>query len=162
MMNVNMRATFACSQACLPHLQKAQNPHILTLSPPLNIHSKWFKKHVAYTISKYGMSMCTLGMAEEFKSHGIAVNSLWPRSTIATAAIKNNFPAEIYQASRKPEIVADAADYIIKSDSKQNTGNFYIDEVVLRNNGVTNVKHYALNAEAPLFNDFFIEKQDYE
>lgn len=162
MMSVNVRATFACSQACLPHLQKAQNPHILTMSPPLNMHSKWFKNHVAYTMSKYGMSMCTLGMAEEFRSMGIAVNSLWPRSTIATAAIKYNFPPEIYAASRKPSIVAEAAAIIIKKQSDQHSGNFYIDEVVLRDAGVTDVSHFAVTPKAPLFNDFFIEKQDYE
>ena len=97
---VNMRATYLCSKLCIPHLKQAQNPHILTLSPPLNMNPKWFKKHVAYTMSKYGMRMCTLGMAEEFKKEGIAVNSLWPKTLIATAAISVNFSKLIYHAAR--------------------------------------------------------------
>ncbi|MSQ74073.1 MAG: NAD(P)-dependent oxidoreductase, partial [Betaproteobacteria bacterium] len=118
MFGVNMRGTFACSQACLPQLMQAANPHILNLSPPLSMDAKWFKQHTAYTMSKYGMSMCTLGMAAEFARHGVAVNSLWPRTTIATAAIELNFPEEVLRASRKPAIVADAAYAIFNRASR--------------------------------------------
>src|SRR5450830_1475709 len=135
MFGVNVRGTFACSQACIPHLMKAGNPHILNLSPPLSIDAKWFKNHTAYTMSKYGMSMCTLGMSAELVEHGIAVNSLWPRTTIATAAIEVNFPAAILSASRKPAIMADAAYAIFNRDSRLHTGNFYVDEAVLREEG---------------------------
>ncbi len=157
MMAVNCRATFFCSQAAIPYLSKSPNPHILTLSPPLMMAPKWFKDHLAYTMSKYAMSMCTLGMAEEFKSLGIAVNSLWPRTTIATAAIEVNFPKEIYEASRKPEIVADAAFIIINKNSRTHTGQFYIDEAVLRAEGVVDFEPYALNPGAPLFTDLFLD-----
>jgi len=154
--SVNVRGTFACSQACIPHLEKSANPHILNLSPPLNMEAKWFKDYLAYTISKYGMSMCTLGMSEEFKTAGIAVNSLWPKTTIATAAIAINFPKEILRASRKPSIVADAAHVILTSDSRLTTGNFFIDETVLRAHGVTDFDQYALDPKMPLFADLFL------
>lgn len=154
---VNVRGTFLCSQACIPHLKMAANPHILNLSPPLNMHPKWFKDNLAYTMSKYGMSMCTLGMAEELKSMGIAVNSLWPKTTIATAAIANNFPEPILQASRKPSIVADAAYEIITSNSKEMTGNFFIDEDLLRQCGVSDFEKYALNPNVQLMRDFFLD-----
>jgi citronellol/citronellal dehydrogenase len=157
MLTVNVRATFLCAQAALPYLIKSPNPHILNLSPPLNMDPKWFKNHVAYTISKYGISMCTLGMAEEFKSYKIAVNSLWPRTTIATSAIEVYFPREILNASRKPEIVADAAYVILNKNSTEHTGHFYIDEQVLRAEGVSNFDEYALYPKAPLFSDLFIE-----
>lgn len=157
MFGVNVRATFACSQACISSLKKSDNPHILNLSPPLNMNSKWFKPHVAYTMSKYGMSMCTLGMSEELKEYGIAVNSLWPKTTIATAAISFNFPEAIYKASRKPEIMADAAYCILTSDSRKNTGQFFIDETVLRNHGVDNFDSYAITPGTPLFSDLFLE-----
>lgn len=155
--SVNVRATFLCSQACIPYLKNAENPHILNLSPPLNMNPKWFKDHLAYTMSKYGMSMCTLGMAEELKSAGIAVNSLWPRTTIATAAIEVHFPKEIMQASRKPEIMADAAHEILTSDSRTTTGNFFIDEDFLRSRGVTDFSKYSLVPNARLFPDFFLD-----
>lgn len=155
--SVNVRATFMCSKLCIPHLMKAENPHILNLSPPLSMKSKWFKKHVAYTMSKYGMSMCTLGMAEEFRSQGIAVNSLWPKTIIATAAISANFPKIVYHASRKPAIVADAAYEILTSNSRQVTGNFFIDEVLLRERGVTNFRQYAMHSFVPLFPDIFVD-----
>lgn len=155
--SVNVRATFMCSKLCIPHLKKAANPHILNLSPPLSMKPKWFKKHVAYTMSKYGMSMCTLGMAEEFKSSNIAVNSLWPKTIIATAAISNNFSKIIYHASRKPSIVSDAAHMILTSDSRKVTGNFFIDEYILRERGVTNFKPYAMHSILPLFPDIFID-----
>ena len=161
MQSVNARGTFACSQACLPHLAKSgsagRNPHILTLSPPLNMKAKWFKDHLAYTMSKYGMSLCTLGMAEEFRTQGIAVNSLWPRTTIATAAIAVNFPEAILKASRKPAIMADAAYAIFNRDSRAATGNFYIDETVLREAGVTDFEPYAITPGATLYTDLFLE-----
>ena len=157
MFGVNVRGTFACSQACLPHLMKAANPHILNLAPPLNMSAKWFKSHTAYTMSKYGMSMCTLGMSAEFAASGIAVNSLWPRTTIATAAIAVNFPAEILNASRTPAIMADAAYVIFNRDSRRHTGNFYVDEAVLREEGVTRFEQYAVTPGARLYTDLFLE-----
>lgn len=155
--SVNVRATFMCSKLCIPHLKKGNNPHILNISPPLSMNPKWFKKHVAYTMSKYGMSMCTLGMAEEFKSSHIAVNSLWPKTLIATAAVSHNFPKILYHASRKPTIMADAAYTILTSDSRQTTGNFFIDERVLRAHGVNDFKPYAMHALMPLYPDIFID-----
>lgn len=158
--DVNIRATFMCSKYCVPHLKNAKNPHILTLSPPLNMQAKWFKNHLAYTISKYGMSMCTLGMAEEFKPFGIAVNSLWPKTIIATAAISVNFPKQLYQATRKPTIVADAAYEILISNSREVTGQFFIDEFLLKEKGVTDFSQYALNPDIPLYPDLYIENID--
>jgi citronellol/citronellal dehydrogenase len=157
MSGVNVRGTFLASQACIPYLRRAANPHILTLSPPLNMAPRWFRGHVAYTMAKYGMSMCTLGMAEEFRADGIAVNSLWPRTTIATAAIEVNFPAAILKASRKAAIMADAAYAILGRDSRRATGNFYIDEAVLREEGVTDFDHYAVNPGTPLYADLFLD-----
>ena len=154
--SVNARGTFLCSQACIPYLKKANNPHILNLSPPLNMNAKWFKDYVAYTMSKYGMSMCTLGMSEEFRSAGIAINSLWPKTTIATAAIEMNFPKEIMQASRKASIMADAAHEIFTTPSKEITGNFFIDEDFLRTRGVSNFDKYAMHPGAELFQDLFL------
>lgn len=156
-MQVNMRATFLCSQAALPLLSRADNAHILNLSPPLNMNPKWFKDHVAYTMSKYGMSMCTLGMAQEFKDKGIAVNSLWPRTTIATAAIANNFPKEIMEASRTPLIMADAAFAILQKPASDTTGHFYIDDEVLSQQGDVDLEQYAVNAKVPLFSDLFLD-----
>jgi len=157
MLAINLRGTFACSQACIPHLKKAANPHILTLSPPLDMRARWFKDHLAYTMAKYGMSMCTLGMAEELRAFGIAVNSLWPRTTIATAAIEVNFPEAILKASRKPAIMADAACAILNRDSRRATGNFYIDEAVLREEGVTQFEQYAVTPGARLYPDLFLD-----
>jgi citronellol/citronellal dehydrogenase len=157
MLAVNLRGTFVCSQACIPHLGKAPNPHILTISPPLNMKPRWFKDHVAYTMAKYGMSMCTLGMAEELRGVGIAVNSLWPRTTIATAAIEVNFPEAILKASRKPAIMADAAYAILNRGSRSATGNFYIDEEVLRAEGVTDFDQYAVTPGAKLYPDPFLD-----
>ena len=157
MMGVNVRATFLCSQACLPWLRKSANAHILTLSPPLNMNPKWFAGHVAYTMSKYGMSMCTLGMAEELRGDGIAVNSLWPRTTIATAAIEVNFPPAILRASRHAAIMADAAHAILTSDARAHTGNFYIDEEVLKRAGVKDFARYAVTPGVPLFQDLFVD-----
>ena len=157
MWNVNMRATFLASQACIPYLRKSANPHILTLSPPLNLDAKWFAPHVAYSISKYGMSLCALGMAREFAADGIAVNCLWPRTTIATAAVEFNFPEAILRASRKPSIVADAAHAILTRASRDCTGNFFVDEQVLRDAGKEDFGQYAVMPGMQLFNDLFLE-----
>jgi citronellol/citronellal dehydrogenase len=157
MWDVNMRATFLTSQACIPHLKNAVNPHVLTLSPPLDMNPKWFSPHVAYTMSKFGMSMCTLGMAHEFAADGIAFNCLWPRTTIATAAIEFNFPEEIMRASRKPSIMADAAAVIFLRDSMTTSGNTYIDEDVLREAGVTDFAQYAVDPSVPPFKDLFLD-----
>jgi citronellol/citronellal dehydrogenase len=157
MFGVNVRGTFLCSQACIPHLRKSSNAHILTLSPPLSMKPKWFAGHVAYTMSKYGMSMCTLGMAEELKKDGIAVNSLWPQTTIATAAVEVHFPPQILRASRHAAIMADAAHAILASGARANTGNFYIDEEVLRAAGVTDFDAYAVTPGVSLFRDLFVE-----
>jgi citronellol/citronellal dehydrogenase len=157
MFGVNVRGTFLCSQACVPFLTRAKNPHILNLAPPLSMKAQWFKDHVAYTMAKYGMSLCTLGMAEEFRAQGIAVNSLWPRTTIATAAIAVNFPEAILKASRKPDIMAEAAYAIFKRDSRNATGNFHIDEAVLREEGVTDFSAYAITPGVELCTDLFLE-----
>ena len=157
MWEVNARATFLAAQACIPYLKKAANPHILTLSPPLNLDPKWFAPHLAYTLSKYAMSLCTLGMAHEFAADGIAVNSLWPRTTIATAAIEVNFSAEILRASRKPAIVADAAYYILTRDSRTCSGNFFVDEDVLRATGREDFSAYAVQPGTPLCKDLFLD-----
>jgi citronellol/citronellal dehydrogenase len=157
MMSVNVRATFLCSQACIPHLKRAANPHILALSPPISMKGKWFRGHVAYTISKYGMSMCTLGMAEELRAAGIAVNSLWPRTTIATAAVEVHFPEAILKASRTAAIMADAAHVILTRDARTHTGQFYIDEDVLRNAGQKDFDRYAVAPGTPLFVDLFVD-----
>lgn len=158
MWDVNMRATFLASRACIPHLKRAANPHILILSPPLNLDPKWFAPHLAYTISKYGMSLCALGLSREFAADGISINCLWPRTTIATAAIEFNFPEAILRASRKPSIMADAAHAIVTRDSRAETGKFYIDEEVLRSAGVTDFDSYAVSPGAPLFGDLFLDK----
>ena len=157
MHHINTRGTFLCSQKCIPHLEKAVNPHILNLSPPLNMEAKWFAPHVAYTMAKFGMSMCVLGMAEELKSKGIAVNALWPRTTIATAAVRNLLGGEkMVQASRKPEILADAAHAILTKPSRECTGNFFVDDDVLRAEGVTDLSDYAVDPKAELMPDFFV------
>ncbi len=157
MMGVNARATFACSQAAIPFLKQADNPHILNLAPPLKMESKWFKDFVAYTYSKFGMSVCTLGMSAELKEDGIAVNSLWPKTTIDTAAVRVHFPPEIIQASRTPAIVADAAYSILTSSSQEVTGNFFIDEDVLRESGITDFTHYSVNPSVEPFCDLYVE-----
>lgn len=157
MWDVNMRATFLTSQACIPHLKNAVNPHVLALSPPLDMQAKWFGPHVAYTMSKFGMSMVMLGMAKEFASEGIAFNALWPRTTIATAAIEFNFPEAILRASRKPAIMADAAHAILMRDSATCSGNFFIDEDVLRESGITDFSSYALDPSVTPFKDLFLD-----
>ena len=157
MHQINTRGTFACSQACIPHLAKADNPHILNLSPPLNMEAKWFAPHVAYTMAKFGMSMCVLGMAEELRSQGIAVNALWPRTVIATAAVQNLLGGDAtVRRSRKPEIMGDAAHWILTRPSRDYTGKFLIDDDVLRSAGVTDLSIYQYEPGADLLPDFFI------
>ncbi|XP_011303095.1 hydroxysteroid dehydrogenase-like protein 2 [Fopius arisanus] len=147
MNQVNVRGTFIVSKACLPHLLKSKNPHILNLSPPLNLNPIWFKDHLAYTISKYGMSLCVLGMAEEFKDKGVAVNALWPRTVIQTAALDMLTNGQGRNYSRKQDIVADAAYAIVTKDSKTLTGQFLVDEDVVKNEGITDLTPYAWNPE---------------
>jgi len=155
MFGVNVRGTFACSQACLPHLLKADNPHILTLSPPLNMQPRWFGPHVAYTMAKYGMSMCVLGMAEEFKGK-VAVNALWPQTVIATAALAMLGGRVQPEQCRTPEILADAARAILTRYSRSCSGNFFIDEEVLAEEGVTDLSGYAVKPGAELQTDLFL------
>jgi citronellol/citronellal dehydrogenase len=158
MMGINLRGTYLCSRACLPHLKRAANPHILTLSPPLNLNPRWFGPHVAYTIAKYGMSMCVLGMAEEFKKDGIAVNALWPRTTIATAALQI-IPGARPETGRTPEIMADAAHAILTRSSREITGRFLIDEEVLRAAGVVDFARYAVAPGERLRVDLFLDER---
>lgn len=158
MHQVNTRGTFLVSQTCLPYLQQAANPHILNLSPPLNMEEKWFAPHVAYTMAKYGMSLCVLGMAGEFRDAGIAVNALWPRTVIATAAVRNLLGGdEIIKRSRKPDIMADAAHIILTKSSRDFTGNFCIDDEVLESAGITDLTSYAIDPSLDLVPDFFVD-----
>ena len=157
MFGVNVRGTFACSQACLPYLKDSANPHILNLSPPLNMDPRWFRDHVAYTMAKYGMSLCVLGMAEEFRPEGIAVNALWPRTVIATAALAMLGGAVRPEQCRKPEILADAAHAILTRDSRDCTGNFFIDDEVLAEEGITDLTRYAVQPGEPLLPDLFLD-----
>ena len=157
MHQVNTRGTFLCSKACLPHLKKADNPHILNLSPPLNLDPKWFKNHVAYTMAKYGMSMCVLGMAEEFRALGIGVNALWPRTAIDTAAVRNLLGGDaMARRSRTTQIISDAAWHILNRPAAECSGNFFIDDEVLREAGVTDFDVYAVDPTAELAPDFFL------
>jgi len=157
MNQINTRGTFLTSKKCLPFLLKAENPHILNLSPPLDMNPKWFANSVAYSIAKFGMSLCVLGMAEEFKEQGVAVNALWPRTAIATAAVKNILGGdETVKVSRTPEIMADAAYVILTKDSKEFTGNFCIDDNLLADNGVKDFSKYAEVPFAQLAPDFFV------
>jgi citronellol/citronellal dehydrogenase len=161
MHQINTRGTFMVSKVCLPHLLKSDNPHILNLSPPLDLNPKWFGPHVAYTMAKYGMSLCVLGMAEEFKEQGVAVNALWPRTAIATAAIKNALGGEaIMNISRSPEIMADAAHVMLTKPSKEFTGNFCIDDTILAENGITDFSVYAEVPFNELAPDFFVPEDD--
>jgi len=158
MQNINTRGTFLQSKLAIPHLKKADNAHILTLSPPLDMRPKWFGPHVAYTIAKYGMSMCMHGLAFELKDEGIAANCLWPKTTIATAAVQNLLGGDqMIAKSRTPQIVADAAAAILTKDSKSFTGQFVIDEDILREEGVTDFKHYAVDSSQSLMPDLFID-----
>lgn len=158
MHQVNARGTFLCCQACIPHLKRGTNPHILNLSPPLNLHPKWFANHVAYTMAKYGMSMCVLGMAAELAPHGVAVNALWPRTGIDTVAIAHVAGEAIRDRCRSPEIMADAAHVILTKPSRAFTGQFCIDEDILRAEGVADFSRYNPEgvADADLLPDFFL------
>ncbi|CAB4563114.1 MAG: SDR family NAD(P)-dependent oxidoreductase [Actinobacteria bacterium] len=161
MFDVNVRGTFLTSQAALPHLRQSakdgRNPHILNLSPPLSMKPIWFKNHVAYTMAKYGMSMCVLGMAEEFKRDGIAVNALWPRTVIDTAALQM-IPGIDALAGRTPQILADAAHIILNRDSKECTGNFFVDDLLLASEGITDLEKYSVTPGTTDFLlDFFLD-----
>lgn len=157
MSGVNARGTFLVTKACLPHLKKAANPHVLMLSPPLDMKAKWFSGHVAYTMAKFGMSMCVLGMAEEFRDDGVAVNALWPRTTIATAAIEFALlGAEGMRHCRKPEIMADAAHAVFTTPSRELTGQFIIDDELLYARGVRDFDVYRVDPTASLAPDFFV------
>ena len=157
MHQVNARGTFACSQACIPHLLKSENPHILNIAPPLNLQARWFAPHGAYTMAKYGMSLCVLGMAGEFREQGLAVNALWPRTIIATAAVMNLLGGEAAaRQGRKPEIMADAAWMILRRPSRQCTGNFFLDEEVLASEGITDFDGYAVTPGGDLIPDLFL------
>jgi len=157
MHGVNARGTFACSHACIPYLKKSSNPHILMNSPPLNMEERWFAPHVAYTMAKFGMSMCVLGMAGELRADGIAVNAIWPRTVIATAAVQNLLGGDsTMQGSRTPEIMADAAHAILTKPSREFTGNFCVDEEILKKEGVTDFSKYASVPGADLIPDFFL------
>ncbi|TDI13529.1 MAG: NAD(P)-dependent oxidoreductase [Acidobacteria bacterium] len=157
MHQVNTRGTFLMSQACIPHLRVAANPHILNMAPPLQMDARWFAPHVAYSLAKYGMSLCVLGMSEEFRQDGIAVNALWPRTVIATAAIRNLLGGEAaIRQCRKPEIVADAAHAIFTRNSREHTGNFYIDDEVLAEEGITDLEHYAMTPGVEPIPTFFV------
>lgn len=157
MHDINVRGTFLVTKHCLPLLKKSDNAHILTLSPPLDMNPIWFAIHPAYTIAKYNMSMLTIGWAQEFKKHGIAANALWPMTTIATSAIKNLLGGEmLMQRSRKPEIIAEAAYFILQENAKECTGNLFTDEMVLMKNDITNFDEYAITPGGPLQKDLFI------
>ncbi|XP_043477511.1 hydroxysteroid dehydrogenase-like protein 2 [Leptopilina heterotoma] len=160
MNNINARGTFLVSKMCLPYLLKSKNPHIVNISPPLNMTPFWFKNHVAYTMAKYGMSMCVLGMAEEFKEEGVGVNAVWPRTAIQTAAIEMLQGSESANYSRKPEIMADAVYALVCKDSKSVTGNFFVDEDLLRKEGVTDFSQYSCTPgnEKNLMLDFFLDE----
>lgn len=155
--DINVRGTYMVSKYCIPHLKKGENPHILNLSPPLNLSPEWFGKHLAYTMSKYGMSMIVAGLAEELKQYSIAANALWPKTTIATAAVKNILGGELLMnRSRTPEIMADAAFAILTKKSSECSGNFFIDEEVLADKGVTDFDKYAVNLNEKLMLDLFL------
>ncbi|MBL7697264.1 MAG: NAD(P)-dependent oxidoreductase [Chitinophagaceae bacterium] len=157
MHDINVRGTFLMSRACIPHLKKSAGGHILNISPPLNMERKWFPKHLAYTMSKYGMSMIVLGLAGELKKYKVSVNALWPKTTIATAAVKNLLGGDqLIAHSRKPEIVADAAFVILSKPGGEQSGNFFIDENVLREHGVENFDAYSVTPGANLMPDLFI------
>jgi citronellol/citronellal dehydrogenase len=158
MFDVNVRGTYTVSRACIPHLKQAENPHILNLSPPLNLNPDWFRDHLAYTMAKYGMSLCVLGMSEEFRADRIACNALWPRTVIATAAIKVLGGAVKPENCRTEEIMADAAHAILVQDSRHCTGNFFLDEDVLRATGTRDFSRYAIAPGQPLMKDLFLDE----
>lgn len=157
MHDINVRGTFFTSKACIPHLRAGKNPHILTLSPPVNMDMRWFKNHLAYTLSKYNMTMIAMGLSAELKKDNIAVNALWPRTTIATAAVQNLLGGEtLIKMSRTADIVADAAYYILNKPSDTCTGNTFIDEAVLAAEGITDLDKYAIVPGGRLYNDLFL------
>lgn len=156
LISTNVRATFLVSQACLPYLQHAINPHIINISPPLLMEAHWFVHHLPFTMSKYGMSTCTLGMAAEFKNKGIAVNSLWPQTTIGTTTITDHFTSSVYAGSRRPTIVADAAYILMQRLARECTGQFFMDEELLRETGITDFTQYAVDMSAKLVQDLFV------
>ena len=158
MFAINTRGSLLCAKACLPHLRRSANPHILMMSPPLDMKARWFSGHVAYSIAKYGMSMCVLGLADELKKDGVAVNALWPRTTIATAAIKNILGGDkLMRMSRTPDILADAAHVIFSQPAKTFTGRFLIDDTLLHElGGITDFEHYRVDKTMPLAPDFFV------
>jgi len=157
MFDVNVRGTFFTSKTCIPYLKKSSNPHILTLSPPINLDMKWFANHLAYTLSKYNMTMITLGLAAELKKYKIACNTLWPQTTIATAAVQNLLGGDmLMNMSRTPEIIADAAYIILSRDSTECTGNTFIDEVILATDGITDLQKYSVVPGAKLYKDLFL------
>ena len=157
MHNINVRGTFMLSQKCIPHLKNGDNPHILTLSPPLDIDRKWFGMTLAYTTAKYGMSLVAHGLAEELGKHNVASNCLWPRTSLDTAAVRNVIGAELVKRSRKPSIYADAAYAVLKRDSSTCTGNFFLDQDVLEEEGVSDFDQYAIDPDAKLVSDFFVD-----
>jgi citronellol/citronellal dehydrogenase len=158
MMNINVRGTFLMCKYCIPHLQKSSNAHIINLSPPINLQGKWFANHTAYTMSKYGMSMIIMGLAAELKKDNIAVNALWPQTTIATAAVKNLLGGEaLIQMSRTPDILADCVAIIVQKSSTQCSGNFFIDETLLASEGITDLTKYSVNPSQPLYKDLFVD-----
>ena len=157
MHNINVRGTFMLSQKCIPHLIKGDNSHILTLSPPLDIARKWFGMTLAYTTAKYGMSLVAHGLAEELGKHNVASNCLWPRTSLDTAAVRNVIGEELVKGSRKPSIYADAAYAVLKRDSSSCTGNFFLDQDVLEEEGVSDFDQYAIDPEATLVSDFFVD-----
>lgn len=158
MQDINVRGTYLLSRACLPHLRSSPNPHVLTLSPPLTLDSKWYRAHLAYTIAKYGMSMVTLGMADAHREQGIAFNSLWPRTYIATAAVRNSLGGdEVVRRSRKPEIMAEAAFAVVSRDSRSFSGNFCIDEDVLREEGVRDFVSFSVDPDVEPLTDIFVD-----
>ncbi|HEX8460551.1 MAG TPA: NAD(P)-dependent oxidoreductase [Segetibacter sp.] len=157
MLDINVRGTFLMSKACISHLKNGTNPHILSMSPPLNLNPKWFRGHAGYTISKYNMTMIAIGLSEELKKYKIGVNTLWPKTTIATAAVQNLLGGEaLMKMSRKPSIVADAAYYILRQSSTSCTGNTFIDEQVLAAEGITDLDKYAMVPGGRLYQDLFI------
>jgi citronellol/citronellal dehydrogenase len=158
MQDVNVRGTYLCTQACLPHLEKAQNPHVLVLSPPISLRPRWLGPHVAYTLSKYGMSLCAIGLAEELRPRGIAVNGLWPRTVIRTAALNLLGGEETAKHGRTAEVVADAAHAILMRPSRDCTGNLFVDEDVLRAEGVVDFERYAVSPGEPLMRDLFVDE----
>jgi len=157
MHNINVRGTFMLSQKCIPHLIKGDNSHILTLAPPIDIARKWFGITLAYTTAKYGMSLVAHGLAEELGKHNVASNCLWPRTSLDTAAVRNVIGEELIKGSRKPSIYADAAYAVLKRDSSICTGNFFLDQDVLEEEGVTDFDQYAIDPEAKLVSDFFVD-----